>query len=174
MGTGVLCVCVTQRVFWRRADNYRNSRDCTGHRCERKRFPPAPSALLLTGSLSQTDERFHPTYRVLVVQFAFHVPTPTGRITERFYCCLNSPPLCLKPPPPCLNPPPLCLIPQIFGTDIVGNFSIAFTVASLGPFILIILLGGSNIDVYDIVQVRLPPFPLFQHFFNHFSHLSTV
>mmetsp|Transcript_31421 Transcript_31421/g.68704 ORF Transcript_31421/g.68704 Transcript_31421/m.68704 type:complete len:454 (-) Transcript_31421:171-1532(-) len=46
---------------------------------------------------------------------------------------------------------------NIMGTDLVGNFSIAFTLASLGPFILIILIGGSNIDLVDIVEVHVPP-----------------
>jgi hypothetical protein len=44
---------------------------------------------------------------------------------------------------------------QIRGTDVVGSASLAFTVASLGPFLLIIFLGITQLDVVEVVQVRV-------------------
>lgn len=41
---------------------------------------------------------------------------------------------------------------NIKGTDVVGNASMGFTVASLGPFILIILLGLPHLDLVNVVQ----------------------
>lgn len=45
---------------------------------------------------------------------------------------------------------------QIRGTDVVGSASLAFTVASLGPFLLIIFLGITQLDIVEVVQVRRP------------------
>lgn len=42
---------------------------------------------------------------------------------------------------------------NIKGTDIVGDASLIFTVASLGPFIIIILMGAQHIDLVEVVQV---------------------
>ena len=49
---------------------------------------------------------------------------------------------------------------QIRGTDVVGSASLAFTVASLGPFLLIIFLGITQLDIVEVVQVRRPHPPL--------------
>jgi len=42
---------------------------------------------------------------------------------------------------------------NIRGTDLVGSASLAFTVASLGPFIIIIVLGAQYTDLVEVVQV---------------------